>query len=127
MIVRSLDINGDWEFGAGLNNYKRANLAVVQSIQTRLSSFIGNCFFDLGAGIDWFTFLGSKNPTAMNLAISAVILNTPNPVDGTPVVLGLLQLGVNLSDSRVFSVQYKVQTIYSVTGGSFQYDLGGSL
>ena len=127
MIVRALDSNGDWTFGAGLNNYKSANLAAAQSIQTRLSSFVGNCFFDMGAGINWFSFLSGKDPLGLSLALSAVILNTPDPVTGNPVVLGLQQLSFNVSPSRGFSITYQVQSIYSVTGGSFQYDLGGSI
>lgn len=127
MIVRALDVNGDWTFGAGLNNYKRNNAAVAQSIQTRLSSFVGNCFFDLGAGINWFTFLSSKDPTALNLAISAVILNTSDPITGTSVITGILQQSVNLNTNRVFSVSYQVTTIYSVLTGKFSYDLGGSV
>lgn len=119
MIVRALDSNGDFTFGAGLNNYKRNNMAVMQNIQTRLSSFIGNCFFDAGAGIDWFTYLSSKDTLGLNMSIAAVILNTTG-------VTGLLQLAFNLSDSRVFSISYQVQTIYSITGGTFQYDLGGT-
>lgn len=121
MIVRALDSNHDWTFGAGLNNYKRDQLAVIQNIQTRLLSFVGNCFFDMGAGINWFTFLGSKgsnNNLLLIQAISVVILNTPS-------VEGLLQLSFDLSTTRVFSITYQVQTSYSVVGNTFQYDLGG--
>lgn len=119
MSVRALDANGDWTFGAGLNDYKQGNQAVIQDIQTRLSSFVGNCYFDMGAGINWFDFLSSKNELGLRLALSAVILNTPN-------VVGILQLGFSLNSSRNFSISYKVQTTYSVTGGTFQYDVGGS-
>lgn len=119
MIVRALDANGDWTFGAGLNNYKRANLAVEQDIQTRLSSFVGNCFFDMGAGINWLSYLSGKDPVGLTLAIKAVLINTPN-------VLGILQLSFNLGPDRVFSISYQVQTSYSVTGGTFTYDVGGS-
>lgn len=126
MIVRSLDSNGDWTFGSGINNYKKNNLAVAQMISTRLKSFVGNCYFDLASGINWFTFLSSKDGLGLSLAISAVILNTPNPVNGTSVVTGILQQNVNLSSSRQFSVSYKVQTIYSIVSGNFSFDLGGS-
>ncbi len=118
MIVRALDTNGDWLFGKGRNDYKSNQDAIAQNIQTRLLSFLGDCFFDTAAGIDWFNFLGGKNQTALNLAINAVILNTDN-------VTGMLQTSVNLSTSRVFTVQYRVQTTYSVLSGAFQYDLNG--
>ena len=122
MIVRALDSQNDWLFGKGLNDYLAGNAAVAQSIQTRLSSFLGNCFFDQGAGIDWINYLGgSKDQVSLNLAISAVILNTQN-------VTGIQQLNVSLDDNtRQFTVVYRVQTTYSVTGGAFTFDLGGSV
>lgn len=128
MLVRSLSSTGDWTFGAGLSNYKSGNLAVAQNIQTRLSSFLGDCFFDTEAGIDWNTFLGgSKNQLALNLAVSAVILNTTD-ADNLNVV-GINQLSINLdSTTRKISISYQVQTTYSVTAltNTFTFDLGGS-
>lgn len=118
-IVRALDSTGDWLFGKSLNDYISANMEVQQSIRTRLLSFIGNCFFDTIAGIDWFNLLGSKNELALSLAISAVILNTPN-------VTGILQLSIGVNAKRIFSISYQVQTTYSKTGDQFQYNLIGS-
>jgi hypothetical protein len=121
MIVRAIDVNHDWTYGQGLNDYKSANLAVAQTINTRLNSFVGDCFFDANAGIDWFNFLGNKDQTGLNLAISAVIINTTN-------VTGILQLSIVLNDvTRNLTIQYQVQTTYSVTQGSFVYDAGGSI
>lgn len=119
MRVRALDSTGDWTYGQGQNNYLVDLPAVSQNIQTRVLSFLGDCFFDLSAGIDWFTFLGSKNEIALNLAIAAVILNTT-------YVTGLAQLSIDLDhDTRVFSVTYRVQTGYSTLNGAFQYSLNG--
>lgn len=117
-IVRALDSDSDWTFGKSRNDYLSNNNAVKQNIKTRLLCFLGNCFFDITAGIDWFTFLGgSKNPTALSLNISSVILNTQN-------VTGIRQLSINLTSNRSFSISYQVQTSYSVTGDTFQYTLG---
>lgn len=115
MRVRALNQNHDWLFGKGQNDYLQANAAIAQNINTRLSSFLGNCFFDLGAGIDWFNLLGSKDQTALNLSISTVILNTAE-------VTGILQLSVGLSATRQFTVQYKAQTVYSTTSSTFVFD-----
>ena len=60
-IVRKLDSGGDWTFGAGLSDYIQANQAIAQNITTRLNSVLGNCWYDLGSGLDWFNLLGSKN------------------------------------------------------------------
>lgn len=113
--VRALDVNHDWTFGSGLSNYLSNNRAIAQNINTRLSSFLGNCFFDLGAGIDWFNLMGGKDQTALSLAISTQILNTAQ-------VTGILQLSVGLNVRRNFTVQYKVRTVYSTTESTFSFD-----
>lgn len=105
MIVRAIDALGDWEFGKGKNDYKSGRDATAQMIKTRLQSFLADCFFDLADGIDWFNLLGSKNQLALNLAISATILETEN-------VTKITSLTTSLSVSRVFSLVYKVDTIY---------------
>jgi hypothetical protein len=121
MRVRALDSDHDWTFGKGQNNYFRNNLAVVQNIDTRLQSFLGDCFFDTGAGIDWFTLLGAKDQLSLTLSISSTILNTAD-------VTGLEELSVELSETtRRLTCQYKVQTIYSQASGVFQFDPGGSV
>lgn len=117
--VRQIDpITRDWYFGKGRNDYLTGNAAVMQNINTRLYSFLGDCFFDTSAGIDWFTHLGGKDQTGLNLAISAVILNTDD-------VTGLLQLSISLSPERQLLVQYQVQTTYSriPTSSSFTLNI----
>lgn len=108
MIVRSVDVNGDWLFGKGRNDYKSAKKAVAQCIQTRLSSFLGDCFFATTEGIDWFNLLGAKNQLALNLAVSAMILNTKD-------VISIAQLSINLDrDTRQITIKYDVQTNFGV-------------
>lgn len=118
MIVRALDNNHDWTFGAGLNNYLRGLAAIVQNINTRLSEFLGDCFFAQQNGIDWFNLLGGKNQTAIQLAAAAVILNTQN-------VTGILQLSISLSVTRQLTIAYQVQTTYGTASQIYQYNLGG--
>lgn len=116
MRVRALDDLHDWTFGKGRNNYKRDVKAVAQNIDTRLNSFLGDCFFDQSAGLDWFNLLGAKDLIALNLAISAVILKT---ID----VTGLIQLDSDLNaTTRRFTVRYVVQTSYSTQTGIFTFD-----
>lgn len=119
MRVRQIDVAHDWTFGKGQNNYLRDNNAVGQLINTRLSSFLGDCFFEMGAGIDWFNLLGNKAILNLNLAISSVILNTEN-------VTGILQFSANLSPSRVYLVQYKVQTTFSTRSDTFVFNTIGA-
>ncbi len=114
--VRAIDDDHDWLLGKGQNDYQRGNAAVAQDINTRLASFLGDCYFDLGTGVDWFNLLGAKDQVALNLSISAVILNTPN-------VTGIQQVLASLTANRVLTVQYRVQTTYSTAADTFQFDL----
>jgi len=105
MIVRSIDSHGDWTFGRGKNNYQQNKEATAQLIKTNVLSFLGDCFFDLAAGVDWFNLLGAKNQTALNLAVAAVIVNT----DG---VSTLTELSLTVDIHRLITIVYSVDTVY---------------
>jgi hypothetical protein len=104
-IVRALDGNGDWTFGQGFNNYLSYNYEIAQEIQTQLNMFLGDCFFDLTAGIDWWNLLGAKNEDLILLFVAATIANVKG-------VTGILNLSTTLDDNRNLSIQYSVTTIY---------------
>lgn len=107
MIVRSLDVNGDWRFGKGKNDYVANNAAIEQSIQTRLNSYLGDCFFAVAGGLDWFNLLGSKNQLALELAVRACILNTAG-------VQSIVDLSIVLEETtRAITMKYTVETVYT--------------
>lgn len=117
-MIRAIDSNGDWVFGSGTSAYKTGLAEVAQNIQTRLGMFLGDCFFDTGAGVDWFNLLGSKNQLSLNLAVAAVILNTAN-------VTGGLQISVVYnSQTRNIVITYSVQTTFSQLSNKLQYNVG---
>ncbi len=105
MIIREIDTAGDWLFGKGRNDYLSGNDAVAQDIACRLRSFLGDCFFDINAGVDWFNLLGSKNELGLVLAIKAVICNTP-------YVSRLVDLTTSLSPERNLTLSYSVFTVF---------------
>lgn len=106
-IVRTLTPVGDWTYGNNLSGYLQGNDAIRQQISCRLQQFIGECFWDTQAGIDWFSWLGGKNPAGLNLAINAVILNTTG-------VLALNGSGFTADPvTRKFTVQWNVTTVFS--------------
>jgi type I restriction enzyme R subunit len=78
MKVRSLDALGDWKFGRGKSDYLSEKDSISQNIETRLKSFLGDCYFDLSAGVDWFNLNGSKDTSELETVITTVILNTEN-------------------------------------------------
>jgi hypothetical protein len=107
MRVRALDDNLDWTFGKGRNNYFLNNDAIIQNIGTRLRSFLGDCFFALDAGIDWFNLLGSKNQKELELAVRTTILNTEE-------VVGITDLSILLEENtRKINLNYTVNTVYT--------------
>jgi hypothetical protein len=111
MSVRALDINGDFTFGQGRNNYLTRNKEVAQNIQTRLRQFLGDCWFSIGSGIDWFNLLGGKNKAAIQLAVSTTIRNTKD-------VTGVIEVSVNVDNNRRITISYTVTTIYSGTSAA---------
>lgn len=118
MIFRELTTDNDWTFGKGRNNYLSGKKAVMANIKTRLQSFLGDCFFALADGIDWFTLLGSHDQISIELAISACILNTPD-------VTGRQALTTNLNPkTRQLTITYRVATIYGTITDDFIFDVG---
>lgn len=111
MIVRALDTDNDWTFGKGKNDYKAGNDAVAQDLQTRINSFLGDCFFDQAAGIDWFNLLGAKDKLAVQIAVSTVILNTAG-------VQSILELSMDLNQDRLLTLFYKVKTSFGIVENS---------
>lgn len=108
MIFRNLDENGDFTFGRGKSNYVSGVQAIGLNIKTRLLSWVGDCFFDLNAGVDWTNRLSLKNQKRiLDAEIRRVILQSYG-------VTGITSYNSELN-GRDFSATYKVNTIYSTS------------
>jgi len=108
MIFRSLDENGDWTFGKGLANYQIDTPAIALNIKTRLLSWVGDCFFDEGAGVDWNNRLGSKDQRKLlEDDIRRIILQSQG-------VRGIIDFQTELNAAtRAFKASYNIITIFS--------------
>lgn len=106
MIFRNL-VDGDWTFGKGKENYLFAQNAISMNIKTRLLSFLNDCFFDMGAGIDWFTYLGVPNKSDEIILRSRVIILQSYGV------VKINSLVNQLSSTRQLSLEYNIDTIYT--------------
>lgn len=107
MIFRNLDSNHDWTFGSGLQNFINGDPAIGLNINTRLLSWVNDCFFDMAAGIDWLNLLGSLGQqNVLDINLRRVILQSYG-------VTGLVGFSVNLSQQRLFSASYIINTIFS--------------
>lgn len=104
-IIRANDENNDWIFGLGKNAYKANNDAIAQDIQTKVQEWIGDCFFNLTAGIDWLNRFADGNSERLEQEIRSLILK----VDG---VVNVNNLSIDLTN-RDFIASYDVQTVYT--------------
>ena len=109
MRIRGLDNNGDFQFGSGKANYLNNQPAIALNIRTRLLSFLGNCWFDSQAGIDWLTYLGTsgaaKNQKNLLLSIQAIIKQSYGVVS-----INSLSAGVS---GRMINIQANINTIFT--------------
>ena len=101
MRFRGIDANGDWVFGKGRNSFLQNTDALMMNIRTRLLSFLGDCFFDTDAGIDWWHLLGEKNQKALIASIQRVVLRSSN-------VKRIVDMNFRLTN-RSFGVQLSVE------------------
>lgn len=106
MIFRQLNSDNDWTFGKGKNNFARENDAIGLNIKTRIKSWVGDCFFDTSAGIDWVNRLGSKSQRELlELDLRNIILQSEG-------VTGINSFSTSLVN-RQFTADYSVETVYS--------------
>lgn len=101
MRFRNLTIEGDWCFGKGRNSFLMNDEALMMNIRTRLLSFLGDCFFDEEAGIDWWNLLGGKNLKSLLASVQRVVLRSSQ-------VKRIVNLDYTLNN-RVFSIRLSVE------------------
>ena len=107
MIIRALDSEGDWTFGKGLSNYNKETRAIEQNISTRYNEWVGDCFFNSEAGIDWYNRLDYGSKDILENDIKSLILKSYGVVE----ILSISSTLIN----RVFNATYTIRTIFSTT------------
>ncbi len=105
MTFRNLDANHDWVYN-GKSAYVDGNQEIALNIETRLLSFLGDCFFATDAGIDWFNLLDYRYQDRLENSVQDVIIKTPG-------VTGINSIDVVLGANRQIRITYDIQTIYS--------------
>lgn len=120
MIFRQLDNQHDWLFGKGTSDYLTGDAAIRLNIKTRLLSWVGDCFFALQEGIDWKGRLDVGQQKALTEEVKSSLLRSFGVV-GVNTVSVAFQTG-----TRLFTITYDIQTIYSPSFQSFiQGTVGG--
>lgn len=107
MIFRSLNSDGDWTLGNGLQNYAHDEAAIALDISTALKVFLGECPWATDAGVDWWNLLGGKDQVNLLLQTRQVIASRDGVTKITSVEAFLDRA------TRRLAVTYKVDTIYS--------------
>lgn len=107
MIIRKIDGDNDWEFGLGLSDYAKDEEAVAENIQTRVLSWVNDCFFALNEGVDWKARLDVGQQSALLEEVKNVILQSFG-------VVTIIDVEAILNKTtRLYTIRYDIQTIYS--------------
>ena len=107
MKFRSIDSTNDWNFGKGKQSYVKNQDALMLNVQTRLQSFLNDCFFDTSAGIDWFNLLGSKDQENIVSSVRKVIIETEGVTK-----INTIDFYTN-STTRNLEITYNINTQYT--------------
>jgi hypothetical protein len=107
MIIRKLTGDHDWTFGKGLNSFAIDEKAIEENIDTRVLSWVGDCFFALQEGVDWRSRLDIGQQDELVEEVKSVILQSEGVVG-----VNSIELEFN-GTTRVATITYNIQTIYS--------------
>lgn len=116
MKIRALDSNGDWVFGQGRGSYFVGLDAIIQDIDTALHIFLGECFWDMTFGVDWFNLIGAKAPIAQE----NIVLQCRQIISTRIGVSRINFVEVNFVNfRRELNIRYDISTIYGETTNTF--------
>ena len=76
MITRRLDKNKDWCYGHGISDILSDDDAIMLNIDTRLNEWVGDCFFAIQNGIDWYNGLDRGMKEFLDRQIKDVIVES---------------------------------------------------
>lgn len=106
MKFRAITESGDWVFGNGIQAYAKDNLSIKYDMETKLRTFLNECFFAPEVGVPWFQLLGAKDDNALILSLQQVIAS----IEG---VTRITDIQFFLDQDRKAKVTYNVDTIYT--------------
>lgn len=110
MRYRKLDANGDYSFGAGLQNFWiDVPDAPAQAAMTRLALWEGEWFLNIPDGTRWKTqVLGRYTESTRDIEVRLRILDTPG-------INSILAYNSSLDrNTRKWQVQATLDTVYGV-------------
>lgn len=106
MAIRALTKDHDWQWGQNKNSYVQEEKEIAENLETRILSFLNDCFWATDEGIDWWHLLDYNQQDKLEYAVQEVISNTPG-------VTAINSVDAIMGAHRKLSVQYNINTIYS--------------
>ena len=110
MIIRATTSTRDFIFGNGKHSYLSGEAAIEANVQSSLLEFVGDCFFNTGAGIDWINRMGNPGQEQNLISdIKILILNCYGVIS-----VNSLTMQVN-PNTRKMTISVQITTIYSAS------------
>lgn len=110
MRVSGITDDGDWTFGKGKANYKRASSAIAQNVASRLRGFTNDWFLDVDAGIPWIELLGQRGTERRIIrAIERTVLQTEGVREVTRIKI------VNRNSQRGVTIDLQYTDVFNQT------------
>lgn len=104
---RALDKDGDWTWGNGVQNYVTGQAATVLDISTALRVFLGEVFFALDFGVDWWNLISNKDEQGVIIQCRKIIAERDDVTRINQVTAALN------SRARYLQVTFNINTVYS--------------
>ncbi len=109
MRFRALDQNGDWTCGAGTQSYFTDEDAISADIKTALKIFLGEVFWALDAGVDWWNLIGARKGAEQNIILQCrQVISSRQGVTRINKVESILD-----RNTRRLSVSFNIDTVFS--------------
>ena len=116
MKIRALDESQDWMFGQGKGSYRTGLSAIIEDIQTALHIYMGECFWQMNFGVDWFNLIGGKAPQAQQ----NIVLQCRDIINSRWGVTKINSVSVTFYNyRRNLTVNFDISTVYGSIRSTF--------
>lgn len=115
MIIRAFNPATDVQFGQGRENFLSGQNAIAENIQTRLYSFLRDCFFDIQSGIDWIRFFSVPTKSQeIELSCRGIVLQSYGvvKVNSIEVLVVDRRINISMNINTIFTTNYQYNLEY---------------
>lgn len=109
MIIRATTPTNDWTYGKSLQDYFINEPAIEANVRTKLLEWVGDCFFNQLAGIDWKNRLDVGQQQALIVEMKQLVLQCYG-------IVSIVEFQAIFNGTTRFdSITMTLQTIYTPT------------